>query len=128
EGGSSRSPHTTSTPCSASILAAFASGLRTSARSFHPCFSMWRMTDPPCRPVAPVTSTMPSRLVIALHSLFPASLKIRQSACGPFDVRIPSLLDSATDSSDDPLEHLQNPGVLGLQVPIYRYILYRVFA
>src|SRR5215831_14123594 len=39
------------------FCAAGLSGSRVSARNFHPLGCRWRMTEPPCRPVAPVTST-----------------------------------------------------------------------
>src|SRR5262245_35793398 len=66
---SSRSPWTTSTPSAASSPARRLSGWRVSARSRQPRGIRWRMTAPPCRPVAPVTRTSRSRSIVTARSL-----------------------------------------------------------
>src|ERR1700756_2888099 len=63
---SSRSPCANSTPWLARFRAVSLLELRVSARKFHPLASIWRITAPPCCPVAPVMSTVLSVLSMIL--------------------------------------------------------------
>src|SRR5215469_8513029 len=67
---SSRSPCANSTPWRAWESAVSLLELRVSARKFHPLASIWRMTAPPCCPVAPVMSTVLSVLSMILSPVF----------------------------------------------------------
>src|SRR6266849_9043132 len=76
EARSSRSPCANSTPWRARFRAVSLPELRVSARKFHPLASIWRMTAPPCCPVAPVMSTVLSALRMILSPVSRDSVHI----------------------------------------------------
>src|SRR5260370_13086808 len=72
----SRAASPNSTPWRDRFRAVLLPELRVSARKFHPLASIWRMTAPPCCPVAPVMSTVLSALRMILSPVSRDSVHI----------------------------------------------------
>src|SRR5262249_36989738 len=101
---------------------------------------MWRMTAPPWRPVAPVTSTVLSSLDMAqidpFWTLSDAAAKLRGSLtrllgavpCSSNPVSQCREPQVELGSSDYFLESFEDFGVLGLDAPVHGHVFHRILA